>query len=190
MNDPLDQDELELLLYLAEELPADRRAAMTRRLAGDASLRARLDALRIAQDSVAAHLAATDRAEPIDIRLRGIERNMSRMLRQWQVDRAVRAAQPASASRQGHRRVPFWLYPLATAAVVLVTLGLWSLTVKQDDGAGAMADNSDDPASQPFYAAILPGGDEPATDPADASDSLATLERDFARYQAINFALQ
>lgn len=253
---PQDLD-LQLLLYASDELAQPQRAAVERLLAGDPEARRRLEAVRAAMAASSAHLSALDAAEPIDLRVRGIERALPRMLRQWQVDRAVREAAVRTAgdgtggSRAAARirRVPMWLYPLATAAAVLLVLGVWSLVLSDEpDGGGdavaisnpapggpagdrvAQGDNDDDTPAVPDrmdavrraavadanvvggnaaanrsyeeLLAALQGGDDGDTTPAGLAatwwnpmrdvggDALASLERDYARLQVLDYSFR
>lgn len=147
MNDLPQDFDLQLLLYAGDELPPAARAAVERRLSGDPEAQRRLEALRQTIDATAEGLAAMDAAEPIDLRVRGIERSIPRLIRQWQVDRATlsdkqRDARGGAAGSAHLRRVPVWLYPLATAAAVLLVLGVWSLVLSEEDAASPLAGDS------------------------------------------------
>ena len=114
------ENESLLLMYLAGELPDEDRREIDSLLATDGGLRAQLLDLRAASASAMGSLAQLDAAEP----LRSADfsvRQVSRAMRQWQVERLVRPA-PQSAKR---RRMPVWSYPVATAAMVLIGLCCW-----------------------------------------------------------------
>lgn len=203
----------QLLLYLAGELPEPQRAALDRRLATDEALRADLDDLRASHEAFTAGLAAADAAEPIDVRLRGIDRGMARVFKQWNVDRL--RAKPLSAGDAGlarFRRVPIWLYPLAAAAAVALMLGVWSLAVRDPSGTPITTVNAEeddegeqDPAPSLPDPAGVAGGPRPGEAVPDeigqqvaslawnplgdvGAESLASLERDLEAMRMLDYA--
>ncbi|HRK30585.1 MAG TPA: hypothetical protein PLD59_05855 [Tepidisphaeraceae bacterium] len=190
MNDVDDNPEqAQLLLYLANEMPPAPRQALEKRLEADADLRDHLAALREADSSLNQGLAGLDAAEPIEVRLRSAERETVRSLRQWHIDRSIN--QTPQSARLRVRRVPFWLYPLTAAAVVLVGLGLWYLSFDRNaDGTLAHHDDSDTPR-MPVWDA--PDDNEAAPDIELAvrdSDSFGELEEEMSKLIALSRALQ
>src|SRR4051794_18240251 len=84
---PLDI-ESQLMLYLADELPAADSAELESRLAIDAELRAQLEGLRQAQEMLSQSLSALDRSEPITETSRlSHQKRLARDMAQWQMDR-------------------------------------------------------------------------------------------------------
>ena len=120
-DEQLDQDSL-LLLYLAGELPPLRQAEISRRLSTDAGFSARLDALREAQERVEALLAELDRRERLAVQEGVAVRRVSRAMAQWAIDRAV---MPAAKKR--NLAPPWWAYPSAVAAAIVVAFLVWSV---------------------------------------------------------------
>ncbi len=202
MNEaPIHPDHAQLLLYLAGELSPGERHAIESKLAGDGALRQELDALRTAESAINQGLSSLDAQEPIDARMRSVDRQVSRLLSQWQVDRLTQTAQPATSRRI--RRVPVWLYPLSAAALVMVCLGVWYLSFDRNaDGTLVMSnDDLDLPSSVDGRTDARPDGrrwDEPGEEDltpdvalgSTGVDSFGALEQEMARYMAISEALQ
>lgn len=205
----------QLLLYLNGELPDTQRQAIDRQLQADPALRRELEQLRSVESSIKTTLAEADAAEPIDVRLRGIDRGMSHLFRQWNVDRLTARPTADDVRRTPFRRVPLWLYPLAAAAAVALLLGVWSLvlreptavpiagidTTEQPDDNDPTANPGPEVADRGFDSANLPAdGDEPDEfsehlasvewNPLGdvGGDSLATLERDYHSLQLLQFS--
>jgi anti-sigma factor RsiW len=122
----LQEDEAILLMYVAEELPAQDRAAVERRLITETPLREQLDALRGVQDSAFASLRAIDSQ-----RLPGQgagSRRVIRSIQKWQAGRAVEQAAQANKNRF-RLHVPAWTYPFAAAAVLVIGLMVWGWNI-------------------------------------------------------------
>jgi anti-sigma factor RsiW len=118
----LENNEAVLLMYLADELPADDRVEVEQMLATDAGLRAVLENLRVAQEAVIGAIGELDKATPMALSTTVASRQMSRLMKQWQVDRLARQAAPSAKRRF---RIPAWAYSAATAAAVLVAVVVW-----------------------------------------------------------------
>jgi anti-sigma factor RsiW len=165
------ENESLLLLYLVGELPEEDRLELDVLLATDGGLRSQLQELRAAQAAALSALGQLDASEP----LRSPEstvRQVSRAMRQRQVERLARPAiQPAAK-----RRMPIWVYPLATAAMILVGFCFWW---------GSRAETTT-ASTQPAYSSIQGGlanggptaspDDLHAEDRAHASTALVTLD--------------
>lgn len=116
----LANNESVLLMYLADELPAEDRAEVEQMLQTDARLRAELDRITVAHQSVTDAIAHDDRTlrlPPADLVLR----RLSRRIRQWEVDQQV-SEEPEPEVR---RRWPIWGYPVAAAASIAIALLVW-----------------------------------------------------------------
>jgi hypothetical protein len=117
----LENNEAVLLMYLAEELPAEDRAEVGQMLATDANLRAELERLRASQDGVTALVAAADAARRPRPAAPAVRR-VGREIHQWQVRRF---APPPPPEPSDELRFAWWSYPLATAAAVLIAFLVW-----------------------------------------------------------------
>jgi hypothetical protein len=144
-----------LLMYLAEELGAEDRREVEEMLRGDASLAAELEEIRAAQIAVMAAIGALDQSAPLAVSTPVVVRQVSRLMKQWQVDRLAR---PAAEAQKKGPRFPWWAYPAASAAAaacVLIALMVW-WGMKPDNGpiagtpatAPAIAIATDDQGSQ------------------------------------------
>jgi hypothetical protein len=120
----LENNEAILQMYLADELGVEDRREVEQMLRGDAGLAAELDELRAAQNAVMAAIGALDQSAPLAISTPAAVRQVSRLMKQWQVDRLAR---PAVEAQKGGR-FPWWTYPaasVATAAGVLIAMMVW-----------------------------------------------------------------
>lgn len=118
----LGDNEAVLLMYLAGELAARDRAAVERRLAGDADLRAALDRLRALDSAVYAGLGRLDAVDPLPVDESAAVRGVAQVMRQ-RLAKPDRSAEPARAER--NFRVPQWLVgtgAVAAAVTLAVTL--------------------------------------------------------------------
>lgn len=116
----LANNEAVLLMYLADELPADDRAEVEQMLQTDANLRAERDHLLQAHRGVMDGIARDDlslRLPPADLTLR----RLSRRIRQWEVDQQI----PEEPELLASRRWPIWRYPAAAAAAIAIALLVW-----------------------------------------------------------------
>jgi anti-sigma factor RsiW len=116
-------DQAILLLYLTDELTPDDRAAVEARLAAEENLRAELDNLRSAHDSVARGLAALDAQQPLRAGVEPAQRDLVRQIKQWQTRRLAGAN--AGANRTARRRGMYWLVPFCGAAAALFAVIIW-----------------------------------------------------------------
>jgi len=123
MNDiqQLDRDAL-VLAYAAGELPEAQKVSFEAQLAGDPALAAELvrvrEGLELASVSIG-QLDATQRAPVQD----GVAvRRASRAIGQWTIDRL----RPKEAPVKQPFTVPWWVYPSAAAAMIIVSFLIWS----------------------------------------------------------------
>jgi len=120
----LENNEAILLMYLADELGVEDRREVEQMLSGDAALREELEKIRAAQNAVIAAIGALDQSAPLAISTPVAVRQVSRLMKQWQVDRLARPA--VEAQKRG--RFPWWTVPaasVATAAGVLIAMMVW-----------------------------------------------------------------
>lgn len=118
----LESPEAVLMLYAADELSPADRAEVERRLAADAGMRAELERLRHANDVFAAGMASLDRSTRLPMPEAVGLRRVARAMRQWQADRARR---PAAVVDRPALRYPWWAYPVAAAASVVIAFVVW-----------------------------------------------------------------
>jgi len=126
----LDSNEAVLLMYLAEELPAEDRAEVEQMLAGDGALREQLECLRQVQSVVSGHFAIEQQRQAFK-NDEAVVRRTLREMRRHKLESAARPAVEGAAQRwRLLRNWPRWAYPAAAAAAVLfVLLGLWGVGV-------------------------------------------------------------
>ncbi|HTW95968.1 MAG TPA: hypothetical protein VMD30_14290, partial [Tepidisphaeraceae bacterium] len=113
----LENNEAILLMYMADELPVEDRAEVDQQLAQDAALRQELEKLQQAWAACSGGLEAADAAGIHHMSEGAAMRRASRLARQWATERLAR---PAPAPRQHRLPFPWWTYPLASAACVLI----------------------------------------------------------------------
>ena len=109
-------------MYLADELPVEDRAEVERRLAGDAGLQAEFERLREAQDAFTSAMRLLDAGSRLPVPERVGVRRVAGAIRQWQADRMTRAEAPAPKAAL---RYPWWAYPVAAAASVVIAFVVW-----------------------------------------------------------------
>jgi anti-sigma factor RsiW len=119
--DEFSDRESSLLLYLADELSPADRAQLERMLASDPSLAAKLQALRLSQDSLDAALARVDAQHAVPGSASAAARQFGRAVRQWHADRLANIQIGDAKSL----RFPWWSYPLATAAAITLAVVVW-----------------------------------------------------------------
>jgi hypothetical protein len=111
-----------LLMYLADELPVEDRLEVERMLAVDAGMRAQFERLRETHAWFADTMARADLANRPAVPEAAAVRRVGRAMRQWNARRL--AAAPAPAARRT-LRYPWWAYPLAAAASVVIAFLVW-----------------------------------------------------------------
>lgn len=189
MNDSTDNSSsVRALLYLSGEMPPAERRAFELELSRDAGLQRELETLREAEAAFNQGLSSLDAAEPIDARVRSAERQWSRSLAQWQVNRLSETTEPAVIRL---KRFPLWLYPLSAAAVVLIALGGWYLSFDRNaDGTLAGPPERDIPTIPMIE---IPDDETPTPDLELAitdGDSFGELEEEMSKLLALSRAMQ
>jgi hypothetical protein len=118
----LENNEAILLMYLAGELPEQDRLEVEQMLKRDPGLRATLAELAALQDDVHGAFARADAGLTLSGREAAV-RAVSRAVTE-NAQRRAAAADAAASNRPAHQpfRVPWWTYPIAAAAIVLVAV--------------------------------------------------------------------
>ena len=166
----LDRDSI-LTLYVADELGHDDRAAVERMLAGDAEMRAELEALRQAWSAADADFVAADERLALPVASQSAERRVSRMLRQWHAESL--ALGPAKDEGKTGRKFPWWAYPTAAAAcLALGALVWWENQPIRSDAANSVATTQSDSGT-----VEAPGNDEVVADMLERSFTHPSRER-------------
>lgn len=159
----LENNEAILLMYLAGELPAEERAEVDQMLAADREMRDALERLRGAHDAFDAAMPALDRATrlpaPESVAVRRVVRAMNR----WH---AARVANPPKAPPVPTLRYPWWAYPMAAAASVVIAFLVWWGNTDQAvpryvDNGNYYAEVDDRPSEADLLAAFLTLGGAP-----------------------------
>jgi len=117
----LDTESL-LVMYLAGELTNGDKAAVERRLAAEPKLAAELDRLRELQAFCVDTLRRGDAEQRLPVSEGVAVRRISRAMQQWQIDRV--RARPAMKKRG--LPLPWWCYPAAAAAAIIIGFLVWS----------------------------------------------------------------
>src|SRR5688500_8710003 len=118
----LQDDEALLMMYAADELSAEDRARVERRLAEEPALREQLESVRELSGSIHDAIGELDGGSRLHVSEGVAVRKVARVMRQWQYDRM---APPPPEAPEDQLRFPWWSYPLATAAAVLLAFLVW-----------------------------------------------------------------
>jgi anti-sigma factor RsiW len=120
----LSEDDVQLMLHLAGELPAEPTQRLRQRLAVEPALRSRLEAMQQQQQRVFAEIDTLDRGEPLLPRGASVRR-ATRLMQQWNAERLAREAALAEAARRRAPQNRWWMYPAGVAAAILVGMIVW-----------------------------------------------------------------
>ena len=118
----LETKEAVLLMYLSDELSPQDRVEVERMLSADPALRAGLERLRGAHDAFVAAMPGLDRASRLTVPQSVAVRRVVRAMRQWHEKHLAR---PAPAPAVPPLRFPWWAYPMAAAASLLIAFLVW-----------------------------------------------------------------
>lgn len=118
----LESNEAIALMYAADELSSEDRAEVEHKLASDDNLAQELRQILQSQKAFSNIMQRLDRAQRLPISQAAAVRQVSRALTQWGIDRLAPKAPPPL--RRG-LRLPWWSYPMATAAAMLLSLLVW-----------------------------------------------------------------
>jgi hypothetical protein len=118
----LENNEAVLLMYLAGELPAEDQAEVEQMLTTDAQLAGELQRLRATVADHAAFLESADTRLRLPVTEAVAVRNTLRRMRQWRLEHPWRPAAPAAKPGLAY---PWWAYPSASAAMLLLAALVW-----------------------------------------------------------------
>src|SRR5689334_6487595 len=117
----LDREAL-ILAYASDELPDAQKAAFEAQLKSDPSLAAELTRVREALNVVSLSLAQFDTMQRAPVQDAVAVRRASRAIGQWTIDRL----RPKEAAPTQQFAMPWWIYPSAAAAIVVISFLIWS----------------------------------------------------------------
>lgn len=117
----LENNEAILLMYAAGELDEQDRREVEQMLAVDAGLRAEYEQLVALHDQMEQQLADAD--SRVHLAVPAALTRVNRAMRQWQVDRL--AGDPVEPPVVKQLRYPWWSYPAASAAAVILATLVW-----------------------------------------------------------------
>jgi anti-sigma factor RsiW len=124
----IDYDDEQLLLYMADELDGEPRQRLEARLNSSPALRARLDALRGDEAALAGAFASLDKAEAVATA--APTRSAVRAVNQWNVERLAARSRDAKAPRKHASR--WWMYPMVAAALLMIGMFVWWRQVQDE----------------------------------------------------------
>jgi hypothetical protein len=123
MLESLENNEVILLMYLADELPPVDRQEVEQMLAADGGLRRALEALQAAHSALHVGLARLDQVESLSNQAT-LTRRIGRAMRQHSLDRASKSRTPERTKVA----LPWWTYPTAAAAAIFLAFTIWVIS--------------------------------------------------------------
>ena len=159
----LENNEAILMMYLAGELAAEERAEVDQIMAADREMRDALERLRGSQDVFDAAMPALDRATRLPAPESVAVRRVVRAMNHWH---AARVANPPKAPPVPALRYPWWAYPMAAAASVVIAFLVWWGNTDQAvpryvDNGNYYGEVDDRPSEADLLAAFLTLGGAP-----------------------------
>jgi anti-sigma-K factor RskA len=112
-----------LLLYLAGELSSSDRQEVERRLGSDPRLAALLADVRADYAAYMETMSILDAAMPAAVSESAAAQRANRAMRQWATRRLAHPLPP----RVKRGLIPQWVYPMATAAGIVVAVIVWGV---------------------------------------------------------------
>jgi len=120
----LESDQAVLLMYLADELSRSDRAQVDHRLSSEEKLRAELAAITADYAAVTEAMDRMDVQTPVRISADAAAGRVGRMMRQWTTGRLAR---PVMIIEPKKMPLPWWCYPLVSAACIAIAVTVWSI---------------------------------------------------------------
>lgn len=121
----LENNEAILVMYLADELPAEDRAEVEQMLRTDARMRAELQRLQAVDELLREDAGRAAEGGSLRLRDAALVRETGRAIRQWQAERAAADAASSAGEVVARARSRWWLYPVAAAAAVAILFLAW-----------------------------------------------------------------
>ena len=160
----LENNEAVLLMYAADELPPEDRDEVEQMLASDGGMRAELASIRDSLASVDGALGELDAITRLPMSSAVAIRRLGPALTEWQHQRL---APPPAAPAPAPLRYAWWIYPLASAAAILLAVTVWWGVRGEDVNVGGGYVDSNNPAG-PQTPDILADRDPRGRGPGDA----------------------
>lgn len=179
----LENNEAVLLMYAADELPAEDCAEVEHMLAIDAGMRAELESIRQNQSNVSLAIDKLDAITRLPMSQAVALRRLSPSLAAFHAGRLAPSPVPV---HHAVLRYPWWLYPTASAAALLVAAVVWwgvrgddsGILSHNNDGSNSvnsLADGSDAGGHHGWRHGSLFMMDDPDPEMADAEQQATTL---------------
>lgn len=118
-------NEQALLMYLAQELGPEDRGELEQMLLANPAMKAELESLRETQHKILSAMAVMDRSQPLPLSRQAAVRGVRRCLNLQQLVPALHESSTAAGTTQKSLRYPWWSYPLATAAAIVLAFLVW-----------------------------------------------------------------
>lgn len=132
----LESNEAVLLLYLAGELPEQDKAEVEHLLQRDSGMRDQLEHLQSTMAFVEQEFISAD-ASVSAASTDAVIRSTLRAMRQWRATGISRT--PITPEPQTSLPMPWWCYPLAAAASILLALAAWVASIEPEMGSRTLA---------------------------------------------------
>lgn len=173
----LDSNESLLLMYAADELPAEDRLEVTQMLDSDAGMRAELAAVQNGLARVYDSLGELDSMTRLPMTASSAVRRLGPALATLEARRAT-APLPAAARRG--LAYPWWFYPSASVAAIAIAAVVWWGVRSEDSTPAGTGDSTvaqRDPDRSDFRNSEVPGIDPTDSAIADAETQASALSR-------------
>lgn len=122
----LESNEAVLMMYLSGELPRRDREEVEHLLAHDGGIRAELERLRATMRTIGSALAPEE--TPAELNVDAAILHTQLAVRQWLTETGDNPRSPRQVEKS--LPLPWWTYPLAAAASVLLALAVWLVSVE------------------------------------------------------------